>query len=438
METQEKRVRQAMRSLDDSIPISIRHQQGDLDRPGLRDCLHDMCQIVGIDWTEQFGDFLLARVLERFDVAHKGSISYQELLAVVNMMKQVPRGLTRHPKHCVVLGGGAFGTAMACVLARKGHAVTLCFRQEEEKIAQGVNRNHINTMCFPGTKLHERIRATTNTTEALVSSVDLLVHCIPVQFSLSYLKQLREHIPAGVPIVSTSKGIHLDTRQFMNAIFKEALKPHTTSNPLLFLSGPSFASGLVHGDPTIATLASTDADAAQYVQGVLSTPDFRVYTTTDVVGVEVAGALKNVLAIASGMALGLGFGPNTQASLITRGWQEIRTIATALGGKTITMVGLGGLGDLMMTCYSRESRNVRFGELVAQGNSVHEAMEAVGQVVEGFKTCSAAVQLAAREDVDVPVLDAIYGVLHGEITPRDMVIYIMSLPLTEEFVESEE
>jgi glycerol-3-phosphate dehydrogenase len=295
-----------------------------------------------------------------------------------------------------------------------------------------LNEINENKMCFAGTKLSPNIRGIT--TSQLIrqgaGKYELIVHAVPVQFSFGHLNMLKNVLPKNVPILSTSKGISVETLEFMNEIIERALGPDYQA---LYISGPSFAQGLVDGDPTIVTLASKNEELAKKVQVIMSSPDFRVYTSSDVVGIEISGALKNVLAIASGIASGLGFGPNTQASIITRGWRDIKSLVLALGGQTETMLGLAGLGDLMMTCYGGLSRNTKFGRHLAAGKSVQEAIALVGQVVEGYPTADAACRLAKKHKVQVPVLSAIRDVFHGKLSARDMVVMIMCLPLSSEF-----
>jgi glycerol-3-phosphate dehydrogenase (NAD+) len=419
-------------SLDSVIPENI-DQSSTIPLSELRNSLWKLCAVLGIEWNERLGEYFVEKVLERYDLNRDGKIQVDELIAFVRDMKSAPRRLTRNPKRILVLGGGAFGTGMACAFARKGHFVRICFLDSEQKFCSGLNREHLNRMCFPEVLLSENITGIT-TSELLRNSkefdFDLVVHAIPVQYSFKYLRMIRAALPKSVPILSTSKGISVDTLEFMNEIIEKALGEEF---PTLFIAGPSFAQGLVDGDPTIVTLASKDQKLAQQIQMMISTPDFRVYTSTDVIGLEVSGALKNVLAIASGIAHGLGYGPNSQASLITRGWRDIKSLVNAMGGNSETLLGLAGLGDLMMTCYGGLSRNTKFGRLIASGKSCEEAKSIVGQVVEGYPTANAACRLAKKLNVDVPVLSAINDVLHGKLSARDMVTFIMCLPLASEF-----
>jgi glycerol-3-phosphate dehydrogenase (NAD(P)+) len=432
---EEERLDRLLTSLDSTIPVELSSGQGDtLTRPGLRTVLENMCEVLGIQHTDRFIDALIGDILERFDKQHDGHISYQELLLVVKQFKKVPRRVTRHPQNIVVLGAGAFGTALASVFARKGHAVSLYFREEERGFAEQLKLSKRNNMCFPNIVLPQNIRAICGRGELQkeMHSVQLIVLSIPVQFSRKFLSDHKDIFPPGVPFVSTSKGIEMKTLCFMQDILEAVFGAR---HPLLYLSGPSFAKGLIDGDPTIVTLASMNQKVAKTVQMMLSGPEFRIYTSSDVIGLEISGALKNVLAILSGMASGLNFGPNTQASLITRGWKDIVKIVAMKGGHVDTLLGLAGLGDLMMTCYGGLSRNAQFGRYLSQGLSPEEAVKKVGQVVEGYATVIAACDLAQKLGLQVPVLKGIKDVITGKLHARDMIVFIMSLPLADEFAD---
>lgn len=229
---------------------------------------------------------------------------------------------------------------MAQSAARRGYNVVILMRPEEEEHIRSINESNINTMCFPDNKLGTNVTATKDAEKAL-DGVSMIIHAIPVQFSGRFLSAIKKYIPTEVPIVSTSKGISVDTLEYMDEIIESSLGEEQAS---AFLSGPSFAAGVLKGDPTIFSLASRKPEVARAVQEMLSSTDTKCYTTTDVVGVEVVSALKNVLAIALGVALGLDLGPNTQCALLTRGWKDIRALCLAQGGKSDTLSGLSGLG----------------------------------------------------------------------------------------------
>jgi len=333
--------------------------------------------------------------------------------------------LAPEAKNIVVLGGGVFGTAMATVLARKAHKVKILLRREEQ--VKSINEKHIAD-CFPDIILPETITATTSAEEAL-KGVDFIVHAVPVQPSFEYLRGLKSFISPTIPIICVSKGISCENLELMSGVIPKALE---RAQPTAFLAGPSFAKGIMDDHPTSVSVASEDIKLAEKVQRLFSSPTFRVFTTTDVIGVEIGAALKNVLAIVCGLIKGLGYGPNTQVAVVTRGWADIRCICAARGAKSETLSGLGGLGDLMLTCFGGLSRNAKFGEKLASGCTIKEAIEFVGQVVEGYPTAGAAKRLGQELHLELPVIYGIANCLEGKLPARDLVCYIMTLPLSHE------
>jgi len=255
------------------------------------------------------------------------------------------------------------------------------------------------------------------------------VHAVPVQPSLQFLTELKKFLPETTPIICVSKGISCETLELMSGVIPKALG---RNQPTAFLAGPSFAKGIMDDHPTSVSVASTDINLAGKVQRLFSSPSFRVFTTTDVVGVEVGAALKNVLAIVCGLIKGLGYGPNTQVAIVTRGWADIRCICASLGARPETLSGLGGVGDLMLTCFGGLSRNAKFGEKLATGCSIEEAIKFVGQVVEGYPTAGAAKRLGVQLGLELPVIYGIANCLEGRLPARDLVCYLMTLPLTQE------
>eukprot|EP01128_Nolandella_sp_AFSM9_P003632 TRINITY_DN1582_c0_g1_i1.p1 TRINITY_DN1582_c0_g1~~TRINITY_DN1582_c0_g1_i1.p1 ORF type:complete len:466 (+),score=107.58 TRINITY_DN1582_c0_g1_i1:41-1399(+) len=383
---------------------------------------------IGVHWGEQFGNFLIARALQKFDPTESGQIAGPQLELFVKDLALLPRPVARHPKRVAVFGGGAFGVAMATVLARKGNRVKILMLPSEAQHVQAINETHHNTMAFPEHKLDNNISATIDPKEALAGA-EFVVHAIPVQFSEGFLAKLKDVIPPNLPIISISKGISTTSLEFMNEIIPRALG---RDQPAAFVCGPSFARGILEGDPTAVTVASTNPLLARSCQTLLSSPTFRLYTSVDVVGVEVGSALKNVLAIASGVAKGLGYGANTQAMLVTRGWADIGKICVTLGARTETLSGLAGIGDLMLTCFGGESRNNKFGQHLGKTNNVEEAKAAAGGVVEGYYTATACRNLAIKLGLELPVISAIASMLDGSITPSDMISFVMTLPLGHE------
>uniref|UniRef100_A0A6B2LA54 Glycerol-3-phosphate dehydrogenase [NAD(+)] n=1 Tax=Arcella intermedia TaxID=1963864 RepID=A0A6B2LA54_9EUKA len=302
-------------------------------------------------------------------------------------------------------------------------------RPDEVGHANSINQRHINTMCFSKLELPPNITATINEDEAL-ENVTWIIHAVPVQFTSGYLAAMKDKIPPNVPMVSVSKGICLKTLRFMNEIIPAALG---REQPTAFLCGPSFAEGIIRQDPTAVVVASSNALLARSAQCLLSTANFRVYTTTDVKGLEIGSALKNVLAIAAGMAYGLGYGANSATFLVTRGWAEIRKIAVCMGAEERTLAGLAGVGDLMLTCFGGSSRNANFGKLLAtNGGNVKLALEKAGGVVEGFPTAKACKELGEKHNLELPIISAIADTLSGRISPQEMMSYIMTFTLGKE------
>ena len=268
-----------------------------------------------------------------------------------------------------VFGAGSFGTALAVIAARRGHRVTIWARNEEQCAA--INETHKNPRRFSDQELPKSITATSSVEDS-VKGCDLIIHCVPAQATPSFLRTYRDVIPADVPLVSTSKGILVDTEQLMSEAITEVFEGRDKAaevgpQPLAYLSGPSFAAEIMKKHPMAVVVASEDVKIAKFVQRALSSKFFRVYTSSDVIGVEVGGAIKNPLAIGAGMASGLNYGKSTLASLITRGCMEMKRLAVAMGGKPETLAGLSGIGDLMLTATSMQSRNFTLGYRIASG-----------------------------------------------------------------------
>ena len=334
-----------------------------------------------------------------------------------------------------VFGSGSFGTAMGTLAARNGHRVTLLGRNDA--VANHINTFHRNPKYLSEHQLPDNLTATTDAADAL-ANVDFIIHCVPVQASAAFLRSMagRGLIHPDTPIISTSKGIDTHSLQLMHQIVPEALHPE---QPTAFVSGPSFAKELVAGYPTGLMIASDNLELAGRARSLLSNENLRCYLTQDVVGVEVAGALKNVFAIAAGCVDGLGLGMNTTALLVTRGCKEIERLATAMGAEPHTLSGLAGIGDLMLTCFGKLSRNRNVGFRLGQGETMDEILASVSEVAEGVATTAAAVRLAKDPlpgqnvaAVDVPMMQAMADVLVGKITPKEASQRMMSLVIHDE------
>lgn len=324
-----------------------------------------------------------------------------------------------------LLGGGSWGTALAAHLARSGHAVRLWTR--EAAIAREINEARQNARYLPGVVLPEAIRATSELGEALRDAETVLV-AIPSQFCRRVYRQLPGLAPEPALLVSATKGIEIDTLQRMSEVAEAELP----GRRLAVLSGPSFALEVAREQPTAVVVAAREPDVAELLQRALSSRSFRVYSSDDVVGVELAGAAKNVVAIAAGIVDGMGYGHNTVAALITRGLAELSRLVVALGGRADTAAGLAGLGDLVLTCTGALSRNRRLGQALGRGISLAEATADSSMVAEGVPTTLAACQLAERAGVEMPISRQMKEVLYDGKPPREAVDELMLRTLKRE------
>jgi len=332
-----------------------------------------------------------------------------------------------------VVGGGAWGTALADLLARGGNAVDLWVYEED--LAAEMARTRENRVYLPGHRLAEGVRPSSDLA-AVVTGAEVVVSVSPSQVVRHVMGRAAPHLRADALVVSASKGIENGTLQLMNQVLEEVL-PEAVSRRLAVLSGPSFAAEVARGVPTAVSLACADPAAADRLQRLFSGATFRVYTLEDVVGVELGGALKNVVALAAGISDGLGFGHNSRAALITRGLAEISRLGTALGARPLTFLGLAGMGDLVLTCTGDLSRNRTVGLRLGQGEKLSAILGSMQAVAEGVKTCEAAVGLADRLEVDVPISREVWRVLYEEKDPRRAVEELMGRPSKREFWDLE-
>ncbi|WP_166351870.1 NAD(P)H-dependent glycerol-3-phosphate dehydrogenase [Phytoactinopolyspora limicola] len=320
-----------------------------------------------------------------------------------------------------VFGAGSWGTAFALVLADAGNNVVLWGRRAE--LCDAVNRTHINHDYLGGVELPTEVRATTDPEEA-ASGTDLVVFAVPAQSLRANLRHWAPLLPDRAILVSLMKGVEFGTADRMSEVIAEV----TGAGPdrISVLSGPNLAREIATRQPAASVVAAASDELAQRVQRACHTPHFRPYTNTDVVGTELGGAVKNVIALAVGIAVGLGFGDNARASVITRGLAETARLGQALGADPYTFSGLAGLGDLVATCSSPLSRNRTFGERLGEGRSVDEAAAMSRQVAEGVKSCEPILDLAGRAGVDMPIVEHVVGVVRGDITPQDMLRSLLS------------
>ena len=325
-----------------------------------------------------------------------------------------------------VVGGGAWGTALADLLARKGEQVTLWAREPE--VVESVNQRHVNEMFLPGAPLAPSLTAARDIS-AVVRGAEVIVSAAPSHAVRPVMTQVARSITGKPLIVSASKGLDPDKLERPSTVLSEVLSAGT---PIAVLSGPSFALEVYQRQPTAVVAAATDHTVAQQAQRVFSTNYFRVYSHTDVVGVELGGALKNVIALAAGILDGLGLGFNTRAALITRGLAEITRLGVALGAQPMTFAGLAGLGDLILTATGALSRNRGLGVALGQGQSLAQALARTQAVVEGVNTARTAVALGERHGVELPISREVANVLFENKAPRQAVADLMERELKAE------
>ncbi len=307
-------------------------------------------------------------------------------------------------RRIAVLGGGAWGTALANLAARAGAGVDLWAREPAHVAAMAADG--VNARRLPGIPLVAGVRPTGDL--AVLGAADIVLLAVPAQAVRAAAERARPHLAAGVPVVVCAKGIERGTGLFMSEVVAGALPDH----PVAILSGPSFAADVARGLPTAVTLAAATTCAAAALAATLAAPWFRLYHSADVRGVEIGGATKNVLAIASGIAAGKGFGASAAAALLARGFAELTRFAVAHGAAPGTLTGLSGLGDLVLTCGSRQSRNFSLGHALGEGLTLPEALARVG-TAEGALTCAILCDLAAKAGVDMPIAEAVDAVLTG-------------------------
>lgn len=340
--------------------------------------------------------------------------------ALVDAMPQIVK------PRVTVFGGGTFATALATVFARNGADVVMFMRDKD--VAQAINDQHRNIRYFPDIPLLPNISASTDP-EAALKDTQYILHAVPVQPSPDFLRKVAEFIPPTAPIISLSKGIHLESLQFMIDIIHDCVR---STQPVAILSGPSFAKELMEEQPTGMVVASQDVELAQRIQRLLSGHRLRVYTTTDVIGVEVGGALKNIYAIGAGIASGMGYKMNTAALIVTRGCSEMKKLAMAMGAQAQTLNGLSGIGDLMLTCFGPASRNRTVGVRLGQGEKLDAILASLPEVAEGIPTVGAVVKLADKYNVSMPLARGLAEFLKGDTTPLDKISELMGLPLHHE------
>ncbi|HXZ59700.1 MAG TPA: NAD(P)H-dependent glycerol-3-phosphate dehydrogenase [Steroidobacteraceae bacterium] len=325
-----------------------------------------------------------------------------------------------------VVGAGSWGTALAIQFARGGRTVRLWGRDAERLAAMARARR--NERYLPSAPFPDTLEVQAKLPAALAAARDVLV-VVPSSAFRDVLTQLAPHLEPSMQVAWATKGFEQSSGLLPHEVAREVLGPE---RGIAVLSGPTFAREVGAGLPTAMTVASPDAAYAEALALELSSANFRAYTSTDIVGVEIGGAVKNTLAIGAGLSDGLGFGANTRVALITRGLKEMTRLGVALGADARTFMGLAGLGDLVLTCTDDQSRNRRFGLALAAGATPEAALAEIGQSVEGYAAARAIRTVAARTGVEMPICDAVYRVLHERMPPRDAVRELMSRPLKAE------
>ncbi len=326
-----------------------------------------------------------------------------------------------------VIGAGSWGTALAQVLAENGNDVRLWARRPS--LAQAINDTHHNPEYLTDAQLSSRIVATSEISEAL-SQAEAVVVVTPSKYVRSTAQNMKDYLKHNVPVLLCMKGVEADTGMVPVEVFRDVLG---VDKSIAALSGPNHAEEVVKGIPAATVVASDDEQVACYFQKLFSSPAFRVYTSNDVLGVELCAAFKNVIAIAVGVSYGLGFGDNTAAMLMTRGQAEMERLVSAAGGNPMTCMGLAGTGDLIATCMSRHSRNRSFGEALASGETVEQYEKRTHMVAEGAQACKTLATLSARYQVELPITDMVRSIVWENANPREVAKQLASRSLKPEF-----
>jgi glycerol-3-phosphate dehydrogenase (NAD(P)+) len=330
-----------------------------------------------------------------------------------------------------VVGGGNWGTALANLLADKGYCIDLWVFEKE--VRDQILASGENSIFLPGIKLSPNLHPS-NEIAKVVSAKDMVVVVVPSHVMRETTLKMAGHISKETIIVSASKGIENETHLTMTGVMRETLT-EIPPDHLAVISGPSFASEVARKLPTVVTAASKDSETAALVQQVLVTPYFRVYTSSDLIGVELGGSLKNVIAIAAGVIDGLKLGLNTRAALITRGMTEIRRLGLKMGANPRTFTGLAGFGDLILTCTGHLSRNHTVGQKIGQGEKIQDILGQMRMVAEGVKTAKSVYDLSRRLQVEMPISHETYRILYEDLSPREAVTRLMTRDLKQELDE---
>jgi glycerol-3-phosphate dehydrogenase (NAD(P)+) len=323
-----------------------------------------------------------------------------------------------------IIGGGAWGTALAQTLAHNGTAVTLWAREAE--IVETINARHVNRVFLPGVDLNPSIRATGDLARA--TEADAILAVVPAQHMRGVMVNLARSLSAETPVVICSKGIERETGQFMGDVLEDVLPQARRA----VLSGPSFAADVARGLPSALTLACRSETVGRALTASLSSRQMRLYWSSDVIGAELGGAVKNVLAIAAGIVEGRGLGTSAHAAIVTRGFAELRRFGEAMGARQETLLGLSGLGDLILTCGSAQSRNMSLGRGLGEGRPLAEILGSRSAVTEGVYTAAALVRLAHEKNVEMPIAEAVHDIIEGRLDVDEAITALMQRPLKAE------
>ncbi|PEN15043.1 NAD(P)H-dependent glycerol-3-phosphate dehydrogenase [Longibacter salinarum] len=322
-----------------------------------------------------------------------------------------------------IYGAGSWGTALAVHLAQSGRSVTLWARRSDQ--ARAIRENRYNDEYLPGIEIPADVRVTSDLKEAAQAS-NLWALAVPSQQLRSFVMSLKPLIRPDIVVVSLAKGIENDSLMTMSQVLEDVLVPQLDRSRIGVLYGPSHAEEVAEGRPTTVVAAAHSPAVAEEIQEAFMTDRLRVYANTDVIGVEIGGSAKNVLAIAAGISDGVGYGDNAKAALVTRGIAEIKRLGLALGAKSMTFAGLAGIGDLVVTCMSQHSRNRGLGEQIGAGKKLEEALADMHMVAEGVKTTQSIHDLAQRHHIEMPITEAVYEVLFNDRRPHEMMEKLMT------------
>ena len=327
-----------------------------------------------------------------------------------------------------IIGGGSWGTALALALTRSSRPHRIALWAHSADIVEMLTARRVNEIYLPGFELPVDVEVTGDFKTALAGA-DIVLGVMPSAHAREMYRALRPHLDPQSLFVSATKGLEPDTHARISEVIREEIGPRSR---VAVLSGPSFAAEVAAGDPTVVVLASSDAALAAEVQAEFSGPRFRLYTNDDVIGTEIAGAVKNVIAIAAGASVGLGLGANTMAAIVTRGLAEMTRLAVALGGRRETLAGLAGVGDLILTATGALSRNRSVGIELGKGRELREILDATRMVAEGVGTAAATLQLARRAGVEMPIAEQVHAVLTAGRASRDSIRELMERRLKQE------